>query len=131
MLKAPFRSDRQGLINHQHQTAPFPVEDREVPSCGGHEGESDAASLVQHGVLLGFLDLPLASAFAQLLLGFQRGGWSSSGGSVMVVLLRDTQRRSEQQVANPGLHKGEGGAMRVSGGHHHLRGRGDREEKRF
>ena len=57
------------------QTAPFPGEEWELPSCGGHDGgESDAVSPEQHvggGVLLGFLGLPLASAFAQLLLGFE------------------------------------------------------------
>lgn len=39
----------------------------------------------------------------------------------MVVFLRSTQRGAEQQVANPGLDEGEGGAVRVSGSHHHLR----------
>ena len=37
-----------------------------------------------------------------------------------MVFLRATQRGAEQQVADPGLDEGEGGAMRVSGGHHHL-----------
>lgn len=36
------------------------------------EEESDAVSLVPCGMLLGFLGLPLASTFAQLLLGFER-----------------------------------------------------------
>ncbi len=70
-------------------------------------------------VLLGFLDLSLAGAFTQVLLGFERWRWSS-GGSMMVVFLRSTQRGSEQQVASPGLNEGKGGAVRVSGGHHHL-----------
>lgn len=57
----------------KHQTAPFPGKEWEVPSCGDHDGgESDAVSPEQRGVLLGFLDLPLASPFAQLLLAFQR-----------------------------------------------------------
>lgn len=38
----------------------------------------------------------------------------------MVVFLRDAQRGAEQQVADPGLDEGEGGAVRVSGGHKHL-----------
>lgn len=52
---------------------PFSLKkEKEVPSCRGNEGESDAVSSVQHGVLLGFLGLPLARAVAQLLLGFER-----------------------------------------------------------
>lgn len=42
----------------------------------------------------------------------------------MVVFLRSTQRGAEKQVANPGLDEGEGGAVRVSGSHHHLKERG-------
>lgn len=38
-----------------------------------------------------------------------------------MVFLRSTQRRAEQQVANPGLNESERGAVRVSGGHHNLR----------
>lgn len=57
----------------KHQTASSPGKEWEVPSRGGHDGgESDADSLEQRCVLLGFLDLPLASTFAQLLLGFER-----------------------------------------------------------
>lgn len=40
----------------------------------------------------------------------------------MVVLLTTSQRRAEQQVADPGLNESKGGAVRVPGGHHHLRG---------
>lgn len=40
---------------------------------------------------------------------------------MMVVFLRSAERGAEQQVANPGLNEGEGGAVRVSGGHHHLK----------
>lgn len=103
-----------------NQTAPFPGKEWEVPSRGGHDGgESDADSQEQRGILLSFLDLPLASAFAQFLLGFERGSWSSSG-RMMVVFHRYAQRGAKQQVANPGLNEGEGGAMRVSSSHHHL-----------
>lgn len=41
---------------------------------------------------------------------------------MMVVLLTTSQRRAEQQVADPGLNESKGGAVRVPGGHHHLRG---------
>lgn len=70
--------------------------------------------------LLSFLHFPLASTFAQLLLGFERGGWGN--GRVMVVLLGSTQWGAEKQVADPGFDEGEGRAMRVSGSHHNLRG---------
>lgn len=76
----------------------------------------------QHGVLLRFLDLPLAGAFAQLLFAFERRGRCGAGGSVMVVLLAAAEGRAEQQVTNPGLDEGEGGTVRVSGRHHHLGG---------
>ena len=38
----------------------------------------------------------------------------------MVVFLRAGQRGAEQQVADPGLDEGKGGAVGVSGGHKHL-----------
>lgn len=38
-----------------------------------------------------------------------------------MVFLRSTQRGAEQQVANPGFNEGEGGAVRVSSGHRHLK----------
>lgn len=43
---------------------------------------------------------------------------------MVVVFLRSTQRGAEQQVANPGLNEGEGRAVRMTGGHHHLREEG-------
>lgn len=102
-IKLPFSQEKNGKSPH-----------------GGHDGEeSDADSQEQRGILLGFLDLPLASAFAQLLLGFERGSWGSSG-RMMVVFLRSTQRGAKQWVANPGFNEGEGGAVRVSSSHHHL-----------
>lgn len=76
-------------------------------------------------VLLGFLGLPLAGAFTQLLLALERRSRGGCSRRVMVVLLAAAQRRAEQQVTNPGLNEGEGGAVRVSGGHHHLEGQRD------
>lgn len=70
--------------------------------------------------LFSFLHFPLASTFAQLLLGFERGGWGDGG--VMVVLLGSAQWGAEKQVADPGFDEGEGRAVRVSGSHHNLRG---------
>lgn len=70
MREAPFCSNRKRSRPVEHQTAPFPWK---VPSCGSQAGgESDAASLERSDVLLGFLDLSLASDLAQLLLGFER-----------------------------------------------------------
>lgn len=40
---------------------------------------------------------------------------------MVVVVLASARRGAEQQEANPGLDEGEGGAVRVTGGHHHLR----------
>lgn len=48
---------------------------------------------------------------------------------MVVVFLRDAQWGAEQQMANPGLDEGEGGAVRVSGGHHHLEANGGELEK--
>lgn len=39
---------------------------------------------------------------------------------MLVLFLRSAQRGTEQQMANPGLDEGEGGAMRVSCCQHHL-----------
>lgn len=101
----------------KHQTVLFPRKEWEVPSCGSHEGESDAGSS-QCGFLLGLLGLPLASPVAQLLLGFE--GWSRSRSVVVVILLTATQGGAEEQMANPGFNEGEGGAVRVTGSRHHL-----------
>lgn len=46
---------------------------------------------------------------------------------MVVVILRSAHRGAEQQEANPGLDEGEGGAVRVTSSHHHLRR--DRGEK--
>lgn len=98
------------------------------PTTWRPRGRVRCSSPVQRHLLLGFLDLPLASTFTQLLLGFERwGGSGGGGGGVMVVLVRRAQRGTEQQVANPGLDEGEGGEVRVPGGHHHLRGQEDRD----
>lgn len=40
----------------------------------------------------------------------------------MVVLLTNTQSRTEQHMADPGLNESKGGAVRVPGSHHHLEG---------
>lgn len=50
---------------------------------------------------------------------------------MMVVLLTTAQWRSKQQVANPRLDEGEGGAVRVPGGHHHLEEQRQLEETGF
>lgn len=81
------------------------------------------------GNLLRFLHFPFARAFAQLLLGLQWGGGGHSRSVVVVAVLRSAQRGAEQQETDPGLHKGEGGAMRVTSGHHHLRGDDTSQEK--
>lgn len=46
---------------------------------------------------------------------------------MVVVVLRSAHRGAEEQEANPGLDEGEGGAVRVTSSHHHLRR--DRGEK--
>lgn len=48
-----------------------------------------------------------------------------------MVFLRSSHWGAEEHVANPGLDEGEGGAVRVSGRHHHLNeeGVGVRREK--
>lgn len=48
---------------------------------------------------------------------------------MVVVVLGSAQRRAKKQEANPGLHKGERGAMRVTSSHHHLRGDGVSQEE--
>lgn len=70
--------------------------------------------------LLSFLHLPPASAFAQLLLGFDRRSWD--GGRVVVVFLRSSEGGAKKHVADPGFDEGEGRAVGVSGCHHNLRG---------
>lgn len=47
---------------------------------------------------------------------------------MVVVLLGAPQGGAEQQVAHPGLNEGEGGAVGVSGGHHHLEAEGDSQK---
>lgn len=42
---------------------------------------------------------------------------------MVVVLLTTSQRGAKQQMANPGLDEGEGGAVRVAGSHPDLEGK--------
>lgn len=107
----------------KHQIAPFARKEWEVPSRWWSLLRTDS------GNLLSFLHFSFACAFAQLLLGLQRGGRGHSRRVMVVVVLRSTQRRAKQQEANPGLHKGEGGAMRVTSSHYHLRGDGTSQEE--
>lgn len=41
---------------------------------------------------------------------------------MVVIVLRGAQRGAEQEVANPGLDEGEGGAVRVTSSHEDLQG---------
>lgn len=81
-----------------------------------------AAGGVAEGLLC-FLGFSLASAFAQFLLGFGwrgRGRGSSRGSVVVIMSLFDSERRSEEQVGNPGLDESEGRSVRVASCHDHL-----------
>lgn len=98
-----------------------------APSTKGVAGtscEPDAASAARHGGSLSFLGLPLADALIQLLLALERRR-RGSGRRMMVVLFSAAERRAKQQVTDPGLNEGEGGAVGVSGRHHHLWGQRD------
>lgn len=73
--------------------------------------------------LLRFLGFSLASAFAQFLLGFGwrgRGRGSSWGSVVVIMSLFNSERRSEEQVGNPGLDESKGRSVRVASCHEHL-----------
>ena len=119
------------LTGRASSNCPFP---QKGMGCPHHVAAARASQMQFHRCnamfLLGFLGLPLASALAQLLLGFDRWG-GGGGGGVVVVLLRAAQRGAEQQVADPGLDEGEGGAVGVPGGHHHLEEERERGLEKF
>lgn len=102
-LKLPMFLERNGKPHHVEATT------------------VESHTWTDRSVLLGFLHFPLAGAFAQLLLGFQRWSWGGGGRMTVVVFIRPAQRGAKQQVADPGFNEGEGRAVRVSSGHHHLR----------